>query len=86
MFQYHFFMVTTMTDLINHPPHYTGGKYEAIDIIEDAISNAPSDIVCGYLQGQALKYLLRMWLKGTPLEDARKAQWYINRLITHLEP
>ena len=79
-------MVTTMTDLINHPPHYTGGKYEAIDIIEDAISNAPSDILCGYLQGQALKYLLRVWLKGTPLEDARKAQWYINRLITHLEP
>ena len=74
-----------MLDLVNHPPHYTDGKYETIDVIEDAISSAPSDIVGGYLQGQALKYLLRMWLKGAPLQDARKAQWYINRLITQLE-
>jgi hypothetical protein len=37
------------------------------------------------LQWQALKYLLRMWLKGKPLEDAMKARWYLNRLISHLE-
>jgi hypothetical protein len=79
-------MVKTMPDLVNHPPHYADRRYETIDVIEDAISSAPSDIVCGYLQGQALKYLLRMWLKGAPLQDARKAQWYINRLINHLEP
>jgi hypothetical protein len=39
----------------------------------------------GYLQGQVLKYLLRMWLKGNPLQDAQKAQWYLNRLINHLK-
>jgi len=32
-----------------------------------------------------LKYLLRMWLKGNALQDAMKARWYLNRLISHLE-
>ena len=27
----------------------------------------------GMLQGQVLKYLLRLWLKDNPLEDAKKA-------------
>jgi hypothetical protein len=26
-----------------------------------------------------------MWLKGNALEDAKKAEWYINRLIAKLE-
>ena len=41
--------------------------------------------VPAYLQGQALKYLIRMWCKGNALEDARKAEWYIGRLIAKLE-
>ena len=57
---------------------------EAIDFIESVISDAPH-MVPAYLQGQALKYIIRMWLKGNALEDARKAEWYINRLIAKLE-
>jgi hypothetical protein len=30
-----------MTDLVNHPPHYTAGRFEAIDVIEDAVAQAP---------------------------------------------
>ena len=71
------------SDEVNHPAHYTGGKAEAIDVIEDAIKNA-DDPVEGMLQGQALKYLLRMWLKGSCIEDAKKAQWYLNRLVDKL--
>ena len=67
-------------DRVNSPSHYTSGKTEAIDVIEDAISQAP-DVTYGFLQGQVLKYLLRMWLKDNPLEDAKKAQWYLSRLI-----
>ena len=37
------------------------------------------------LLAQALKYLLRLWLKDNPEEDAKKARWYLNRLITSLE-
>ena len=27
-----------MSDMVNHPPHYTQGRFEAIDVIEDAVS------------------------------------------------
>jgi hypothetical protein len=71
-------------DLVNSPSHYTSGNVEVIDIIEQALRET-DDAVLGYLQGQALKYLLRMWLKGDPVQDAKKAQWYLNRLIGKLE-
>lgn len=70
-------------DGVNHPSHYTSGKVEVIDIIEDAVKDAPDTIVSG-LQWQVLKYILRMWLKDNPKKDAQKAQWYLNRLIDKL--
>ena len=73
----------TEVSRVNHPPHYTSGKYEAIDIIEDAIKDA-KDPVDGMLQAQVLKYLLRLWLKDNPKEDAEKARWYLSRLIEKL--
>ena len=71
-------------DRVNSPSHYTSGSQEAIDIIEDAIKTAPSPET-GMLQAQVLKYLLRLWLKDNPTEDAKKAQWYLKRLISKLE-
>ena len=71
------------TDGVNHPNHYTSGNVEVIDIIEDAVKDAPDTIVSG-LQWQVLKYMLRMWLKDNPKKDAQKAQWYLNRLIDKL--
>ena len=68
------------SDRVNSPAHYTRGSQEAIDIIEEAIQDAPS-VQQGMLQAQVLKYLLRMWLKDNPIEDAKKARWYLNRLI-----
>ena len=67
-------------DRVNSPSHYTSGKQEVIDIIESAIKDAPSPIF-GLLQGQVLKYMLRVWLKDNPLEDLKKARWYLDRLI-----
>jgi hypothetical protein len=37
------------------------------------------------LRLSALKYLSRAGHKGEALEDYRKAQWFINRLIEELE-
>ena len=71
-------------DRVNSPAHYRQGKVEAIEIIEDAIKGAPS-VEAGYNQGQVLKYILRAWHKDNPLEDLRKASWYLNRLIDSLE-
>ncbi len=75
---------TSPNDMVNSPAHYTRGSQEVIDIIEQAISDAPSNTE-GYLQGQALKYLLRVWLKDNPKQDCEKAMWYMNRLIDKLD-
>ena len=71
------------SDAVNSPGHYTRGSQEAIEIIEEAIQDAPS-VKQGMLQGQVLKYLLRLWLKDNSRQDAEKARWYLNRLIDSL--
>ena len=70
-------------DRVNSPSHYTRGTQEAIDIIEEAIDAAPTN-KAAMLQAQVLKYMLRLWHKDNPSEDARKAQWYLNRLVDSL--
>lgn len=72
-----------MSDPIN-PDHYKHYRLEVIDILEDAVARAP-DPVKGSLQYQTLKYLLRLWDKENPLQDAKKGNWYLSRLITKLE-
>lgn len=76
-------IVLGSSDMVNSPAHYTRGSQEAIDIIEDAIKDAPT-VKQGFLQAQVLKYLLRLWLKTDSKEDAEKARWYLDRLIKSL--
>ena len=71
-------------DLVEHPSHYTAGRIEVIDFIEDSVKQAP-DAVVGGLQWQMLKYMSRLWLKENPTLDAEKARFYLNRLISTLE-
>ena len=71
-------------DLVNHPSHYTAGRIEVIDFIEDCVKQAP-DAVVGGLQWQVLKYISRLWFKDDPALDAGKARFYLNRLITTLD-
>jgi len=73
-----------MNDPVNNPSHYNYGKFEVIDILEQAVSRAP-DPVKGSLQYQVLKYMLRIWDKENPLQDAKKSRWYLNRLIDNME-
>jgi hypothetical protein len=73
-----------MIDQVNSPFHYTQGRLEAIEIIEDVVAGAPEPVV-GYLMGQTLKYLLRAWHKGNASQDLQKASWYLNRAILRLD-
>lgn len=71
-------------DMVNSPAHYTVGKNDVIDVIESAVSGA-EDPVTAVLQGNVIKYILRLWFKGNELQDAKKARWYLDRLIEKLE-
>ena len=69
-------------DPVNSPNHYLAGSIECIDAIEASASSA--DAFRGYCKGNVQKYLWRMENKGKPKEDALKAQWYLNKLISKL--
>jgi len=56
---------------IDHPRHYNQGTIEVIDAIEAW--------GLGFNLGNAVKYLARCDHKGAPVEDLRKALWYIQR-------
>lgn len=69
----------TIPDMVNSPPHYAAGGMECIDALE-AIGIA--DHFC---RGNAIKYLWRLGKKDDALQEAKKAQWYVNRLVAVLE-
>lgn len=68
-----------INDVVNYPSHYTDGKIEVINFIEDKGLN--------YHRGNAVKYIARAGKKdkSKEIEDLRKAVWYLNREIERLE-
>ncbi len=68
-----------MNDIVNHPAHYTDGKIEVIEFIEDKGLN--------FHRGNAVKYISRAGKKdpAKEIEDLKKAVWYLNREIGRLE-
>ncbi len=66
-------------DPVNRPAHYTDGKIEVIDYIEDK--------KLGFCLGNAVKYISRAGKKdpSKEIEDLKKAKWYIERRIKGLE-
>ena len=69
-----------LQDMVNHPPHYNQYGIECIDAIK-ACTGKHFD---SYLQGNILKYLWRFNYKNG-VEDLKKAQWYLTKLIDTLE-
>lgn len=69
-------------DVVNHPSHYTQGKIECIDALESAtINKCGIEAVC---TANIIKYLWRYENKNG-IEDVKKAQWYLQKLLMHLE-
>ena len=68
-----------MNDNVNHPAHYTDGKIEVIDFIEDK--------KLGFHLGNAVKYICRAGKKDPEktIEDLQKAEWYLHRYIQKLQ-
>jgi len=70
-----------MTDLVNHPPHYTMGKVECIDAIEASMTH---EGFMAYCKGNVMKYLWRYEYKGRT-ESLQKAMWYLEKMISSAE-
>ena len=66
---------------ITKPKHYTQGSVECITALESMLGR---EGFIDPLRAQALKYVWRLRHKGDPLEDAKKAQYYINYLVSKL--
>jgi len=69
-------------DMVNKPPHYQSAEVECID----AIKAATGDGFGYHLQGTVLKYLWRYQHKGNPVQDLKKARWYLDKLIEWCDP
>ena len=67
-----------IVDVVNSPPHYKTGGIEAIEGIEASMG---PEAYAGYLKGNIMKYMWRYERKGKPIEDLKKARWYLDRLI-----
>lgn len=65
-------------DVVNNPRHYNQNGIEVIDVIE---TYAKSD----FRLANVIKYVCRCEYKGKKLEDLKKAQWYLTRVIEELE-
>jgi hypothetical protein len=65
-------------DMVNSPAHYTQGSIECIDAIAQVVKDLDGmEAMC---TGNAIKYLWR-WKHKNGVEDLKKAQWYLQRMI-----
>lgn len=69
--------------LVHHPGHYISKTgLEVIDVVEaftaDLVGIEATDT------GNVIKYICR-WSHKDGIRDLKKAAWYINHLIRHLE-
>jgi len=64
-----------------NPDHYKIGGIETIDIVKAKLSR---EEFIGFCKGNIIKYVTRANYKNG-LEDYKKAQWYLDKLIKELE-
>jgi hypothetical protein len=69
-------------DDVNHPAHYQG-SIETWDYIVSVVGEyAAIDVA----RANLIKYTgSRLFKKGNPIKDAKKARWYLDKMIELLE-
>jgi hypothetical protein len=68
-------------DRVTNPRHYNFSAIEVIDVIEAWFEFDRH----GYHKGNIIKYVARAGHKDSELEDLKKAQWYLDRVIKQIE-
>lgn len=73
-------------DEIDKPEHYNSGLIQTFDYICDVMRSLHPKAPMWGCQWQCLKYLgTRLWGKGDPITNAKKARWYLNKMIEMME-
>lgn len=72
-------------DNVNSPAHYTSGKIEVIDFIEDKNLNFHLGNVVKYVARCGHKESVGKSMDSKALEDLKKARWYLDREISSRE-
>ena len=71
-------------EMVNHPRHYQSNNgVECIDAINAATEGLTG--IEAFDTGSAIKYLWRWKKKENPVQDIKKAIWYLNNLIENIE-
>ena len=65
---------------MDRPLHYQG-SIECVELIKQTLTR---EQFLGYLAGNNQKYIFR-WQQKNGLEDLRKANWYLARLIQEID-
>lgn len=65
-------------EMVNHPDHYKGSKFECIDVMIECFGK---EEVKSFCKLNAFKYIYRCNNKGKTEEDIKKANWYLNKYI-----
>lgn len=68
-------MTDNTADPVNHPAHYTRGQVECITVTAEL----------DFCIGNTVKYVWRFRDKNSPVQDLRKAAWYLDYALTHPE-
>lgn len=66
-------------DNVDNPSHYTQGRYEVIDVIEDW------GLDKDFYLANVIKYIARAEYKGKYEEDLKKAMFYLSRKLEKME-
>jgi len=83
-------MITSSIDMVNQPPHYASSKIECIEAMEAMTSQNRKFKITLTAHGMycwqvIFKYIWRFPYKDNPIEDLKKAQYYLDRLIKTME-
>ena len=80
-------IIDNPTDMVNSPPHYQLlPGVEVYDVREAMLDKVPEGVPFSQVDdwSRATEYLMRMWQKNG-IEDAKKARWYLNKLIEKMD-
>lgn len=65
-------------EMVNHPAHYSQGKYECIDVM---VQNYGKEATMDFCKLNAFKYMWRLGHKDEEAQEIGKIKWYLDKYL-----